>query len=134
MRVFPLSEAKDIYKRKYWHHPGFHRIAAHAPMLAGELFDTGVNMGPATAAGFLQRTLNALNRNGRDYRDIVLDRKIGQQTIGALEAYLRKRGRLGEKTLIKAVEALQGARYIYLAEKRPENESFLFGWLKNRIG
>jgi lysozyme family protein len=35
--------------------------------LAAELLDTGVNMGTGTATGFLQRALNALNRNGRDY-------------------------------------------------------------------
>lgn len=134
MRYFPLSDAKTIYKRIYWHRPGLHRIAEHAPRLAEELFDTGVNMGPAVAARFLQRTLNVLNRNGRDYQDIMLDGKIGRKTIAALAAFINKRDSLGEKTLIKAVEALQGERYIHLAESRPANESFLFGWLANRIG
>jgi lysozyme family protein len=34
-----------------------------APKLAAEMFDTAVNMGTGTAIGFLQRALNALNRN-----------------------------------------------------------------------
>jgi len=35
---------------------------------------------------------------------------------------------------LKAVEALQGAKYLRLAETRPANEAFLYGWLANRIG
>lgn len=134
MRHFPREQATAIYKRKYWHRPGFDRIALLAPLIAAELFDTGINMGTATAAGFLQRALNALNRNKRDFQDIAVDRMIGGETVMALDAFLRKRGRKGEAVLLKAIEALQGARYIKLAENRPANEAFLYGWLANRIG
>lgn len=134
MRHFPKSEAATIYKRRYWHRPRFDKIGDLAPRLAAELFDTGINMGPAIAAGFLQRALNALNRNGSDFKDISTDRKIGGQTIDALSRFLNKRGTSGESVLLKAVEALQGERYIRLAEKRPANEAFLYGWLANRIG
>jgi lysozyme family protein len=134
MRHFPRHEAAAIYMRKYWLQPGFDRIAEHAPDLAAELFDTGINMGTGTASGFLQRALNALNRNGRDYKDVSVDRKIGTETLGALETFLRKRGGAGETVLLKAIEALQGARYIKLAETRPANEAFLYGWLANRVG
>jgi hypothetical protein len=47
---------------------------------------------------------------------------------------LKKRGAPGEQVLLKAIEALQGARYIKLTEQRPANEAFLYGWLANRIG
>lgn len=134
MRNFPYGEAALIYKREYWLRPGFDKIGKYAPRLAEELFDTGINMGPAIATGFLQRALNALNRNGRDFPDIKADRKIGPQTIGALQQFLNKRGRNGETVLLKAVEALQGERYIKLAEQRPANEAFLYGWLANRLG
>ncbi len=40
----------------------------------------------------------------------------------------------GETVLLRAVEALQGERYLRLAERRPANEAFLYGWLANRIG
>jgi hypothetical protein len=36
--------------------------------------------------------------------------------------------------LLRALEALQGERYLRLAERRPGNEAFLYGWLANRIG
>jgi lysozyme family protein len=134
MRDLPREQAAAIYKRAYWHRPGFDRVARLAPVLAAELFDTGINMGTGTATFFLQRALNALNRNGRDYDDIAADRKIGTRTLAALDAFLRRRGATGEDVLRKAIEALQGARYIELAEKRSANEAFLFGWLANRIG
>lgn len=134
IRHLPQSDAAAIYKRLYWLTPAFDKIAKAAPNLAKELFDTGVNMGTGTATGFLQRALNALNRNGSDYGDIIVDRRVGPATMLALGALLRKRGKPGEDVLLKAVEALQGAHYVRLAETRPSQEAFLYGWLANRIG
>ena len=134
LRHLPQSDAAAIYKRLYWAAPRFDKVAPMAPRLAGELFDTGVNMGTGTATGFLQRALNALNRNGTDYSDIPVDRRIGPATLSALEAFFVKRGLSGETILLKAVEALQGAHYVRLAESRPSQEAFLYGWLANRIG
>ncbi len=134
MRQLPRTKAEDIYRQIYWIVPAFDSIAVHAPRLAAEMFDTAVNMGPATAAGFLQRALNALNRNGRDYADIVVDRRVGPRTLAALETFMCTRGKGAEQVLLKAVEALQGAKYLHLAESRPANEAFLYGWLANRIG
>ena len=92
-------------------------------------------MGPAVAVTFLQRALTALNRNGKDYPDLVPDGRVGAQTLAALDAFLDKRGRSsGETVLLRSLEALQGERYLRLAERRPANEAFLYGWLANRIG
>lgn len=134
MRTLPRATAATIYRRLYWIVPRFDRVASHAPALAAEMFDTGVNMGPAVATGFLQRALNALNRGATDYPDLILDGAIGPATLAALRGFLRTRGRAGEAVLLKAVEALQGERYINLAERRPANEAFVYGWLANRIG
>ena len=134
MRVFPQDEAAAIYRRIYWLRPRFAEVAEHAPTLAAELFDTGINMGPAVAARFLQRALNALNRNEKDYPDMTVDGALGPVTLAALGAFLDHRGAAGETVLSKAVEALQGERYLALAERRPANEAFLYGWLANRIG
>lgn len=134
MRDFPRADARAIYRRIYWDRPNFAGVALRAPRLAAELFDTGVNMRPAVATGFLQRALNALNRGAADYPDLVLDAAIGPRTLAALGAFLDRRGPPGETVLLKAVEALQGERYLRLAEHRPANEAFLYGWLANRIG
>ena len=80
------------------------------------------------------RALNALNRAARDYPDIAVDRAIGPRTLAALDGFLKARGKGGETVLLRAMEALQGERYIALAERRPSQEAFLYGWLANRIG
>jgi lysozyme family protein len=134
IRSLPRQFAVDIYRRLYWSRPSYDRIASLAPAIAAELFDTGVNMGPKVATGFLQRALNALNRGARDYQDIAVDGAVGPATISCLERLLQVRGKAGETVLLKALEALQGERYIHLAELRPANEAFLYGWLANRIG
>ena len=133
--ALPREEAEAIYRRLYWLRPRFDAVAERAPAVAAELFDTGANMGPAVAATFLQRALTALNRNGKDYPDLVPDGRVGQATLTALDAFLAVRGGdRGETVLLRALEALQGERYLRLAEKRPANEAFLYGWLANRIG
>jgi lysozyme family protein len=134
MRALPKCDAVAIYKKLYWIAPHFDAVAAHAPILAAELFDTGINMGTGTATGFLQRALNALNRNGKDYPDLRVDRQIGPATLSALGSFLSTRGKIGETVLLKAVDALQGAHYLRLAEARPAQEAFVYGWLANRIG
>ena len=134
MRNLPREEAAAIYQRLYWLRPRFNAVAERTPRLAAELFDTGANMGPAVAATFLQRALTALNRNGQDYPDLVPDGRIGEATLAALDAFLAVRGKQGETVLLRAIEALLGERYLRLAERRPANEAFLYGWLANRIG
>jgi lysozyme family protein len=134
MRRLPRRQAAAFYRRLYWTRPRFDSVAEAAPRIAAELFDTGVNMGPKVAASFLQRALNALNRGASDYPDIAVDGRIGPATLAALDGFLRRRGPAGETVLLKAIEALQGERYLRLAESRPANEAFLYGWLANRIG
>ena len=134
MRCYPREDAVAVYRRIYWLRPGFDRIAEHAPAVAAEMFDTGVNMGPEIAAGFLQRALNALNRGASDYPDIAVDRRLGAGTVASLKGFIARRGPGGETVLLKAIEALQGERYLRLAEQRPANEAFLYGWLANRLG
>ena len=135
MRSLPRSEAAAIYRRLYWQRPRLDEVAKRSARLGAELFDTGVNMGPAVAVTFLQRALTALNRNGKDYADLTPDGRVGPTTLAALDTFLKVRGRSsGETVLLRALEALQGERYLRLAERRPANEAFLYGWLANRRG
>src|SRR6185369_17116103 len=122
MRDLPREEAIGIYRRLYWLRPQFEEVGKRSARVAGELFDTGVNMGPAVAVTFLQRALTALNRNGEDYPDLVPDGRIGPVALAALDRFLRLRGKSsGETVLLRALEALQGERYLRLAERRPGN-------------
>ena len=130
MKDLPLETAKAIYKAQYWDINRLDDVDAISKEIAHEMFDTGVNMGVGYAVKFLQRSLNVLNRIGRDYRDISTDGVMGPSTLSALRAYINKRG---HTILLKALNVLQGARYIDLAERREKNEDFVNGWLDHRI-
>ena len=133
MRLMPRDEAIAIYRQLYWLKPRLDAVYTVSPRIAAELFDTGVNMGPAVAITFLQRALTALNRGGDDYPDLVPDGRIGGATLNALSGFLAVRKAGGEQVLLRALDALQGERYLRLAERRPANEAFLYGWLANRV-
>ena len=133
MAKLPRDTAVAVYRADYWTLPRLDAVAALAPKVAAELFDTGVNMGTGTAAAFLRRALNALNHNGADYRDVPAKGALDDAVLAALRAFLRVRSAAGEAVLVKALDALQGERYLALAETRPANEAFLYGWLANRV-
>jgi lysozyme family protein len=132
MRDLPESLALAIYRRRFWSGPRLDRLAVLAPAVAAEVFDTGVNMGVGTAIAFLQRSLNVLNRRQVDWADVAVDGRIGDATLAAVAALLARRGARGEKVLLRALNALQGARYIEIAENQPAREAFVFGWLLER--
>jgi lysozyme family protein len=133
MGVMPRQTAKDIYFAQYVQKPGFGAVMQLSGAIAAELVDTGVNMGVAVASLMLQRCLNALNGQGAYYPDIKADGDVGPATITALRAFLAKRGTIGEGVMLKALNCLQGERYIEIAEKRTASEDFLFGWLRTRV-
>jgi lysozyme family protein len=133
MKDMPRSVAESIYEMTYWYEPGFFDVSVIVPKVARELFDTGINCGTGKASEFLQVALNALNRQGKDYPDIEEDSDIGPATIKALTAYMKRRGAEGESVLLKALNCLQGARYIELSRSRKKDETFVYGWLLNRV-
>lgn len=131
MQDLPRGLAATIYKDRYYHRPGFDKVAKISPEVAAELTDTTVNMGQNTAVRFLQLSLNVLNRGGKLFPDLVEDGEIGNGTLGALDAYLKHRK--NATVLLKALNCLQGARYIEISRARPANESFTYGWLEHRV-
>lgn len=130
MRVMPRSVAFDIYSAKYWDVVKGDDLAKLSEIVAEEVVDTSVNMGPGRAGKFLQRSLNVFNKRGTLYPDVIIDGAIGPATVSALRSYLVKRD--GD-TLAKALNCLQGAYYITLAERREKDETFVYGWFKNRV-
>lgn len=133
VRYLTEVEARNIYTRRYIDRPGFRAILTLSTAIAEEVIDAGVNVGPAVATIWLQRALNGLNRNARDYQDIEVDGACGARTIAALKAYLTFRQKNGEIVLLRALNGLQTEFYISLAERRTKDEEFLFGWLLNRV-
>lgn len=133
MRDMPLEVAAAIYRARYWDSLQLDAVEDWCQPLAWELFDTGVNTGVGVAGTFLQRALNALNREQKDYPDVTVDGLVGPMTLQALRRFLAKRGPEGEDVLLAALNALQGARYIAIAEADRSQERFVYGWLAHRV-
>lgn len=133
MRDLTREQALMILEGDYWYGPRFDQVAQFSPDIAAEMCDTGVNMGPTVATKMLQRWLNVFNRGGKLYPDMDVDGRIGPRTIAALRAYLGNRGKDGERVMLTALNCTQGDRYLDLAEKREANESFVYGWMKERV-
>lgn len=130
---FPRYLAVKIYEDWYWNAVKGDRLVYISEDVAKEVVDTGVNMGVARAVIFLQRSLNAFNLNGQYYADLSVDGLMGSKTLTALEDYLMFRGDEGERVLTNALNCLQGAAYIELAENREKDEKYVYGWLRSRV-
>lgn len=133
MKDLPRSLAFDYYCHLYWDSLKLDHVEQRSALLAEELADTAVNMGVGRAGVFLQRALNAFNNGGTDYPDLKVDGNVGMVTIDALNKFLTKRGQQGIIVMLRALNALQGAFYIDLCERRTKDEKFVFGWFLNRV-
>lgn len=128
VRRITKTQAVDIYVSDYWDVLCLDSIVEVCPVVAERLFDIGVNMGCGRAAEWMQRILNALNQNGWLWPDIAVDGALGDETLGAFNAYIGARGTNGCAVLVDYLRAMQGHFYIDLAERRPKDEAFVYGW------
>ena len=133
MSRLPLAVAQAIYKKEYWINPGFDKVFEVNPMIAGKLFNAGVNIGHGRISIYLQKALNAFNGQQKYYDDVMLDGKVGFKTVKALRSFINFRGVASSSVLLKALNCLQGEYYIYISQKSSKNEDFAYGWIKNRI-
>ncbi len=120
------TKVKSFYKKKYW--DKFLGDAITEQQVAEELYDTGVNMGVRRSVRFLQNGLNLLNRNQKNYGDLVVDGWLGQGTLNILSQYLQQDN--NPTVLLKMINIQQGARYIDIMENDSTQERFARGWLK----
>lgn len=133
MADLTMDWARHIYKGQYWDTLRLDSVSAISPEIAGEMFDTGINMGISIAGKFLQRGLNVSNEKGGLYSNMTVDGQIGPVSVASLAGYIRKRGAKGVGVMMKMLNCQQGNRYIEIAEGREDNETFIFGWFANRI-
>lgn len=133
LKLLTRQQAYSIYENEFYVKTGIKLLFPLSQSITEEVLDTAVNMGAIPSVKFLQRALNAFNIKGKVYSDISTDGSIGQQSITALTAFLAYRGQLGETVMLKALNSLQAARYIELAENNEKDESFVFGWINQRV-
>lgn len=115
---------KDFYKEQFWDKNRLSEVMDQP--ISNELYDSGVNFGTVIAARFLQQSLNLLNRNQKDFKDIKEDGVIGPITLNLLNSYKHP------KAILITLNVLQGERYLNICRRDPSQEEFFRGWL-NRV-
>ncbi|MCG6965844.1 MAG: hypothetical protein LJE59_04990 [Chromatiaceae bacterium] len=121
-----LAQVRAFYKGAYWDRFMGDEMPDQA--VANELYDTAVNMGVRRAVRFLQSSLNLLNRNQKDYLDLIVDGWFGDKTMATMQALLKKDR--DSDALVKMMNIQQGARYVEIMAGDPGQERFARGWIK----
>ena len=126
------ASEKEFYQLTFWDTMRLSQCPDQ--MVAEELYDTAVNMGVSRAVSFLQRSLNTFNRNHELFKpDLSPDGGYGNLTHGALIAFYTKIPKSRQNILYKALNCLQGAEYIRLADGDSTQRAFTQGWFINRV-
>lgn len=131
MRDYPLYLAKEIYRTRYWNKIRGDELPDQD--LAEELFDSAVNCGIKTAITWLQQAMNAMNKNGKLYADVIEDGILGPQTLSILVVSLSV-APWYKLILTRALDCQQGAYYLSIARSKPRFEKFVPGWYRLRVG
>jgi lysozyme family protein len=117
---------KESYKKIEWTGIMGDKIPNQA--IANEVYDNAVNMGVKKSVEYLQRTINILNRNQRDYADIKVDGVIGNKTIEALQICIKRNT---ATKVLNVINGFQVKHYLTLMERNPTDEKWI-GWF-NRV-
>lgn len=126
------ADEKVFYRTTFWDVMRLSQCPDQ--VVAEELYDTAVNMGVGKAVSFLQRALNTFNRNSELFKpDLSPDGGYGNLTHGALLAFYSKVEKSRQNILYKALNCLQGAEYIRLADGNASQRTFTQGWFINRV-
>lgn len=125
------EQVQRFYRDNFWRPAQLKQLDQ---AVANEIFDTGVNQGLGSAVKYLQKALNKLNRNGKDYPNIAEDGGLGPATLHAYTRLMatesfrhRSRERI-IRILLKWMNYYQLERYERIVENNEEQECFIFGW------
>lgn len=114
---------REFFKLNFWDPLRLSQIKSQA--IKNELFDTAVNTGINPAGRMLQRSLNYLNRNQKNWKDIEVDGKIGPQTLLTLAGMSES----DQRHVFNLLNILQGAHYVGILDRDRGQEEFIRGWL-----
>ncbi len=130
MKTLPVELAMEMYVKGWWEPLRLDDVHAIHPVLCDRLFDWGINAGRKRGVFALQDLLNVCNRQEKDYADIGVDGLMGPGTLGALKAFMGKRGKAGLRYLITTHTGMQNSYYVDISKSRKANEEFTNGWLQ----
>lgn len=123
-----------IYDQGWWQRMRCDELMAIHPLLCQRIFDFAINGGRVVSVKYLQRLLNVLNRQGKDYPDFAPDGGIGKNTLGQLRSFAAKRGPRGIMYLLQGLTGMHVNHYVEISEGRVANEEFTNGWLDRLLG
>lgn len=132
MKSMTKGAAIQIYSSRYWLQPRINEVYQLDAPIGIRLLDIAVNAGPPRAGAFLQRALNVLGSNGKYYDHLDVDGSIGDITLYDMDQFFLARGSEARVVLLHMITAQQSVFYIECAERKAQNESFEWGWQKNR--
>lgn len=121
VRALTKDEAITIYRREFWEKLGLGEV--RSKWVAGEVFDTAVNMGAAQAVLCAQRACNLLLPNESP---LVVDGVMGYKTKAALNALSTKYHR----QLLAALNGYQFVAYLDVYRAHPGDSKFIVGWMR----
>jgi lysozyme family protein len=118
VKILPQSEARRIYRERYWDRPRFGLIRDQR--IATKVFDLGVNAGPKVAVILLQRAICHAAPPGVEHpRD---DGDLGPRTLAALAA-------CDPDVVLAAFVSEQKGFYLRCIKHDPAKAKFKVGWL-----
>lgn len=130
MKNLPLIKAYEIYELEFARKL---KISLFEDQdIANLVFRIAVHTGRKFAVKSFQNILNVLNRMEKDWKDIKVDGKIGNETLGCFNKALKIRYR--KNSILKLLKIIYGyERFYQLARKREKDEMFINGWLNKNI-
>jgi lysozyme family protein len=103
------EQAIEIYERDFWKKMNLNLLCS--PVVAGKVFDIGVNMGQSTAIRFLQQIVGA-----------GVDGILGAKTAALVNVE-------NEQLIINGLRKKQMLKYAEIVKKNPTQIVFLEGWI-----
>jgi lysozyme family protein len=124
IRNLTIQRAGELYKRDFWipNHLGDFESQA----LATEIFDTSVNCGVGTGGNIVIQLVNIFGP--AHYK---LTGKVNAEQVEWINKYTRKKS--NRTTFYKALNVLQGERYLDIIQKNPRMMKYCNSWF-SRVG
>jgi len=115
---------KKTYKALYWDKNRLDDFKSQE--VANECLDIGVLNGTHTAGVYLQRIINIMNRNQKDFPNLLVDGRVGNITLGRINSFNPNDSLI----IAKYLNVLQGNLFINLAEADLSQQNNIRGWSK----
>lgn len=126
------DKAGLVVAYEFYFRPRFNLLAdIVGEAFAFEAMEAGYLLGAGGVVRLIQRFLNAMNRQERDWPDISVDGAIGLgETVPALRAAVNKRG---HEVMFKHLRGSLYHHFLTLTEADRTQEDFFNGWVNKRI-